>query len=499
MAQRMNLTAVLKACPSLLYSGAPSEYITDRRVFTDLNLDRLMHESIIEVLSHPLSRDEIAARQEIFRSLDNTEYLELIERLYTVFTSLTQALDAYKSAQTTLERLFLFVRLAEKTAEAYSIDPIPESGLLCEKLNKYIASPEVRDFTAKLNAELEVIKPVIAEISSFSPEFTPRGGTMKQDPPETSLCAQLLGYASLLGLTSRYGNTTSEQRLTTDLSDAIMRLYPTQCDKLMQFEVRWEDITEDRLHLRRGDVNYYLTLHELLAKAHRASHPLCFPKIADTPVYRASQASDLSLLIKSTPPVTNDIDFDTDEPIFFLTGANGGGKTTYLRTMAINLLLFIGGAPICAASAEIYPFGGVFTHFPSDERFTGSGRLLDEKQRMDSILSSAAKVGCGFAFLNESFSGTDDRKGLDLILETVKRLKELHCFVLFVTHFHEVGDSEYPVLTTVIDESDDNRRTYRIARVGDKRSSFARDILKKYRLDRDSLEKRTSGKGVANS
>ena len=141
----------------------------------------------------------------------------------------------------------------------------------------------------------------------------------------------------------------------------------------------------------------------------------------------------------------------------------------------------------------------MFTHFPSDERFTGNGRLLDEKQRMDVITSDAKKLGCTFAFLNESFSGTDDKKGLGMTLETVKVLEESGCFVLFVTHFHEVADSGYPVLTTIIDESDENRRTYRIARVGDKRSSFARDILKKYRLDRDSLEKRTPCDGGKNA
>ena len=86
-----------------------------------------------------------------------------------------------------------------------------------------------------------------------------------------------------------------------------------------------------------------------------------------------------------------------------------------------------------------------------------------------------------------------------MTLETVRALRERNCFALFVTHFHETADSGYPTLTTVIDESDDNRRTYRITRVGDRRSSFARDILKKYALDRDSLEKRsgTNAKGAS--
>ena len=95
-----------------------------------------------------------------------------------------------------------------------------------------------------------------------------------------------------------------------------------------------------------------------------------------------------------------------------------------------------------------------------------------------------------FLLLNETFSGTDDQKGRELTLAYSEKFKELGCFSLFVTHFHEVNDRGYTVFNTVIDVSDGNRRTFRIVKSDSLRSSYAADILKKYALTRDDLERR---------
>ena len=63
-------------------------------------------------------------------------------------------------------------------------------------------------------------------------------------------------------------------------------------------------------------------------------------------------------------------------------------------------------------------------------------------------------------------------------------------FGIYVTHIHSLTGGEIPTLAAVIDEADENRRTYKILRVGGTSSSFARDILEKYGLDAASLEKR---------
>ena len=108
-----------------------------------------------------------------------------------------------------------------------------------------------------------------------------------------------------------------------------------------------------------------------------------------------------------------------------MLGANGGGKTTYLRALGINLILFLAGCPVFATEAEMYPFDIVLSHFPKDERFDHSGRLDEERKRTEEMLNIAQNKA-GFLFFNETFSGTDDKRGFDLLkgytLHTFMRL-----------------------------------------------------------------------------
>ena len=100
-----------------------------------------------------------------------------------------------------------------------------------------------------------------------------------------------------------------------------------------------------------------------------------------------------------------------------------------------------------------------------------------------------------FLFFNETFSGTDDKRGFELLKDTAMKIGENHRFGLYVTHFHEVMSLDYPVLSAEVDLSDANKRTFRIVKSKGSASSYASDILKKYRLDKDSLTARRCGHG----
>mgnify|MGYP003306319279 CR=1 FL=1 len=112
---------------------------------------------------------------------------------------------------------------------------------------------------------------------------------------------------------------------------------------------------------------------------------------------------------------------------------------------------------------------------------------------------AAMLAECGgktaFLLFNETFSGTDDKRGFDLLTDTAAKIEESKHFGLYVTHFHEVMSLDYPVLSAGGDLSDDNKRTFRIVRSKGSASSYAADILKKYGLDKNSLEARRYGNG----
>ena len=171
-----------------------------------------------------------------------------------------------------------------------------------------------------------------------------------------------------------------------------------------------------------------------------------------------------------------------------MTGANGGGKTTYLRSLGIAVLFFLTGCPVAAKSGEIWPFARLCTHFPSAENFEDTGRFVDEVRRAEEIRKAADRDTV--ALFNETFSGTDEQKSEEYSRRLADDMYAYGTFGLYVTHIHTLTHGKIPTLAAVVDEEDENRRTYRIRRMDGTDSSFAEDILKKYRLTEEGLAER---------
>ena len=95
-----------------------------------------------------------------------------------------------------------------------------------------------------------------------------------------------------------------------------------------------------------------------------------------------------------------------------------------------------------------------------------------------------------FLLFNETFSGTDDKRGCDFAISTAKSMLERGMFGLFVTHFHEIEYENFHVLQALVDADNNNTRTFKISRADRDGKSHATDILKKYGLDKYSLAER---------
>ncbi|MHB1154367.1 MAG: MutS-related protein [Eubacteriales bacterium] len=457
------------------------------QVFEDINLTKLLPEQTIKILQTPCDRDEITARQQLFRELDHDLFRDAFNRMAQALTGLSQSLDAYRNSLCRCEKLILFRRFAEK----YSLVLSAARGLHSE-------SPFIKAFTEylfrlpdkELDASLAATAEEFAQISSFGLRFLPdRAAADTADVGGESLTAQILRAASELGFDELTQPRQKEVRISNVLNDVLLQLYPKQFGTLGTFEQKFRPLLDETITGYRAEIEFYLSVYELTQRAIKKGIAVCYPQLSDDRMFRAAGAADISLLVKDSDVIVpNDINFAADDSVYFLTGANGGGKTTYLRSVAGNLLFALGGCPVFCESAEVYPFTSVFSHFPADERFIDSGRLVEEEKRMGEIM---AKADAGsFVLLNETYSGTDEKKGAALTLDTAMKLKKRGSFALYVTHFHEVNGQGIPMLNTVIDDTDENRRTFKIVKSTDLSSSYAYDILKKYRLTKEALAKR---------
>ncbi|MBR4881441.1 MAG: hypothetical protein IKU19_05870, partial [Clostridia bacterium] len=198
---------------------------------------------------------------------------------------------------------------------------------------------------------------------------------------------------------------------------------------------------------------------------------------------------DITLMAKKCYDIIpNDISFTADESVYFLAGANGGGKTTYLRTVGVCVIMSLWGCPVPARHARVCPLDSVQTHFPRDERFDLEGRFLDEQNRVERILSDMGDRS--LILLNETYATTNEEKASAMTCELAEKLKNEGQFCVYVTHQKKAQETDIPMLTCVVDEAEGGRRTYKIRPQKTSVASHAEDILKKYSLSRADLEER---------
>jgi DNA mismatch repair ATPase MutS len=144
-------------------------------------------------------------------------------------------------------------------------------------------------------------------------------------------------------------------------------------------------------------------------------------------------------LTTSEEVVGNDLDAD-DKSLVMITGANQGGKSTFLRSVGLAQLMTQAGMFVGAESLRVNVCDGVFTHYKREEDETmESGKLDEELARMSQI---AGSIGPNCLLLcNESFAATNEREGSEIARQIVSALLEAGVKVLFVTHMFDLASS----------------------------------------------------------
>lgn len=149
-------------------------------------------------------------------------------------------------------------------------------------------------------------------------------------------------------------------------------------------------------------------------------------------------------LIDKSKRVRNNIDF-SNQSFFILTGSNMSGKSTFLRTVGINLVLSYAGAPIDARQSVVCPLPLWVSMRLTDSLSDSESYFFAEVKRLKQIVTEAGKQPV-FVLLDEILKGTnsDDKK-----TGTVGVIEKLHRFNvkgMIATHDLEVCNTsmKYP-------------------------------------------------------
>jgi DNA mismatch repair protein MutS len=137
------------------------------------------------------------------------------------------------------------------------------------------------------------------------------------------------------------------------------------------------------------------------------------------------------------PFISNDCSFNSEQKLFIITGPNMGGKSTYMRQIAILTLLAYTGSYVPAEHAEIGPIDRIFTRIgASDNLSRGESTFMVEMTETANILTNATKDS--LVIMDEVGRGTSTYDGLSIALATAESLRDISCYTLFATHYFEM-------------------------------------------------------------
>jgi DNA mismatch repair protein MutS len=139
-----------------------------------------------------------------------------------------------------------------------------------------------------------------------------------------------------------------------------------------------------------------------------------------------------------SPFVPNDVRMDEQRRMLIITGPNMGGKSTYMRSIALVVVMAHMGSFVPAAAAEIGPIDRVFTRIgAADDLAGGRSTFMVEMTETANILNNA--TASSLVLMDEIGRGTSTFDGLSLAYATARHIVErLRPFTLFATHYFEL-------------------------------------------------------------
>jgi hypothetical protein len=246
-------------------------------------------------------------------------------------------------------------------------------------------------------------------------------------------------------------------------------------------------VTQSAEHLRhffsrlRLESAFYLAcanLHHALA---RRNVPTCFP--VPTPMephhFDCTDLRDVGLCLATSNNIQGTTIEADRKALTVITGANGGGKSTFLRSVGTAQLMMQAGMFVTAQAFTASVRSGIFTHFTREEDATLThGKLEEELSRMSTLvdqIDSASLLLC-----NESFASTNELEGSQIALQIIDAMVDSGVKVLLVTHLYDLARSLHARHDTTqlflrAERQPDGVRTFQLVPGEPEPTSYAQD------------------------
>jgi len=234
----------------------------------------------------------------------------------------------------------------------------------------------------------------------------------------------------------------------------------------------------------RTELGFYigcLNLHNRLAAK---KEPVCFPTPAPTGERRQcfSGLYDVCLSLHVEHRVVgNTVDAD-GKSLTIVTGANQGGKSSFLRSIGLAQLMMQCGMFVGAEALQTELCPALFTHYKREEDATmKSGKFDEEIARLSEIADHITPNS--MLLFNESFAATNEREGSEIAKQIVCALLEKRIKIFYVTHLYEFAHSFFERRTDDAiflraERKADGTRTFKLLEGEPLETSYGEDLYR---------------------
>lgn len=234
----------------------------------------------------------------------------------------------------------------------------------------------------------------------------------------------------------------------------------------------------------RTELAFYVGALNLHAHLVSRGMPIVFPTPKNSGERRHEFRGmyDVSLVLTMNRAVVANTMNANLKNLVIITGANQGGKSTFLRSVGVAQLMMQCGLFVGAEAFEAETCPALFTHYKREEDTSmKSGKFDEELSRMSEIADHL--VPNSLLLFNESFAATNEREGSDIAGQIVRALLEKGVKIFFVTHLYEFASRYFDerssrTLFLRAERKEDGTRTFRLIEAQPLETSYGIDLYR---------------------
>jgi DNA mismatch repair ATPase MutS len=483
--------------------------------YTDLNLDQIIETTISykkefdikKFFYVPLTdKNSIVYRQEIVKDLQKEKFYLKVDKFSNKLLDIKKQQDMIKNLEYKEYKNGWFLQMVIMYCEALeSFYEVLKSADLCSQgfirfrtyLQDYLQNEDFLSFKKEMMLVKERLDSVVYDVTIDGMIFR-----VKKYEDEDNYTKEIekvfskFEQGDVKPQKCQFDKDRGINHVNAKILEFVSKLYSDIFLQLHKFCQKYENFIDETFLIFANEVEFYISYLEYIEDIKEQGVSFCFPNISEDDKYiQIEEGFDLalaySLKFDKKRVVPNDYSLKNQERIMVVTGANQGGKSTFARAFGqINYLSKL-GLPVPAYSVKLFLIDSIFTHFEKEEDIsTLSSKLQEDLIRIHAIFEKATPKS--LVILNEIFSSTSLQDAIFLSKKIMNKIDERDLFCVWITFIYKINEmsSKTVSLTSVVNDEDISKRTYKIIKKDSDGLAYAQSVAKKYHLSYEQILQR---------